>query len=525
MGSRKKTRQFDQFVIELSKRNITMDQLCQGLCSKRMVCYLKSGERSPGKLLQDRILERLGIETENYEYFLFNEEYNCWEARQLILHNITCENWERAEQLLWEYRDTHDMDNALEKQFCLSIQAQIRRRQGETPETLSRLYEEAARLTVPDLENKPLSELALSLKELDLILEAEHYRKGGERPQQYQEIADYILTSGFDSTCVAKLYPKAIYFLCRSVEKTPDPTCRKQWNDNKLLSQCNRAFAVLRKNFILYYFWEVLDMRGKLLERLLQDPALTQEPHRAMSLTGLCRKNALWKQALEKIYAELRIPKRTYDNCYLYTVKGVSCINDVVRIRRKMLGISQKELCENICDTATLRRLEQRKTVTHRDIAEKLFERLGLSTEFIRTNLVSAGYDAKQKMKLLEMCIMKRKWEDAKLLLEQLQSLISMDIPVNRQAIMRQEALIRWHSAEISRNEYLSLVRASLELTLPIKAFYSEGEKYLTNEEQLCIRNLMWAMDKTSDEYAVYAQMLTASCEKATEWFTKTGLE
>jgi len=88
MGSRKKTRQFDQFVIELSKRNITMDQLCQGLCSKRMVCYLKSGERSPGKLLQDRILERLGIETENYEYFLFNEEYNCWEARQLILHHI-----------------------------------------------------------------------------------------------------------------------------------------------------------------------------------------------------------------------------------------------------------------------------------------------------------------------------------------------------------------------------------------------------------------------------------------------------
>ena len=47
-----------------------------------------------------------------------------------------------------------------------------------------------------------------------MILEAEHYRKGGERPQQYQEIADYILTSGFDSTYLCLYTEAKLLFQC-----------------------------------------------------------------------------------------------------------------------------------------------------------------------------------------------------------------------------------------------------------------------------------------------------------------------
>lgn len=432
MDNRKKARQFIQFISDLrDKRNVTMEQLCEGLCSRRMAWYLESGERAPDKLLQDRILERLGVGAEDYEYFLFYDEYDRWVARQRILHNITYEKWERAEQLLREYSDSYDMGNVLEKQFYLSMLAQIRRHGGETSEALGALFEKAARLTVPELENKPLEQLALSLKELNLILEAERCRKEGERPQRYQEIADYILANGFDGKSVAKLYPKVVYFLCRSVEVSTDPECRRRWTDNRLLVYCN--------------------------------------------------------QALERTYAEFHVPKETFEYCCLYVVKGVSCINDVIRVRRKMFGMSRKELCGGICDIATLRRLERRETVTHREIAEKLFERLGLSTEFARTNLVTASHEAKRMMMQLRECVNERKWDDVKTLREQIEGLIAMDIPSNRQVMMRQETISRWHSGEISRDEYLSRMRTVLELTLPCQAFYSEGEQYLTNEEQVCI--------------------------------------
>lgn len=509
MGDRKKAKQFHQFINELRvKRDISMERLCEGLCSRRMVCYLERGERAPDKLLQDRILERLGVGAEDYEYFLFYDEYDRWEARQRILHNITWENRERAKRLLHNYRMTYDMNNPLERQFCLSMQAQIQRCQGESPEALGRLFEEAVRLTVPNLGNKTLSKLALSLKELNLILEAEQYRQEGERPQQYQEIADYILSNGFDGTSVAKLYPKAVYFLYRSVEKGTDPDWRKLWTDNKLLSHCNRALAILREHLRMYYLWEILDMREKLLERISQKPTLQWEPKRAASLAALCLENIQWKKALEKTYSEFQVSKETFEYCYLYVVRGVSCINDVVRIRRKMFGMSRKELCDGICDIATLRRLEQRKTATHREIAEKLFQRLGLSTEFARSNLVTASYEAKQMMMQLRKYVNERKWDDARMLQEQIESLIAMDIPSNRQVMMRQEATFCWYSGEISRDEYLSRMRAALELTLPYKIFYSEGEKYLTNEEQVCIQNMMQVLDEASDEYAVCAENL-----------------
>ena len=511
MDNRKKARQFIQFISDLrDKRNVTMEQLCEGLCSRRMAWYLESGERAPDKLLQDRILERLGVGAEDYEYFLFYDEYDRWVARQRILHNITYEKWERAEQLLREYSDTYDMGNVLEKQFYLSMLAQIRRHGGETSEALGALFEEAARLTVPELENKPLAQLALSLKELNLILEAERCRKEGERPQRYQEIADYILANGFDGKSVAKLYPKVVYFLCRSVEVSTDPECRRRWTDNRLLVYCNQALGYLRDHLRMYYLWEILDMRERLLERVAQDLVLRQEPQKAANLAPMREENTLWKQALERTYAEFHVPKETFEYCCLYVVKGVSCINDVIRVRRKMFGMSRKELCGGICDIATLRRLERRETVTHREIAEKLFERLGLSTEFARTNLVTASYEAKRMMMQLRECVNERKWDDVKTLREQIEGLIAMDIPSNRQVMMRQETISRWHSGEISRDEYLSRMRTVLELTLPCQAFYSEGEQYLTNEEQVCIQNMMQAMDETGDEYAVCAQKLEA---------------
>ena len=40
-------------------------------------------------------------------------------------------------------------------------------------------------------------------------------------------------------------------------------------------------------------------------------------------------------------------------------------------------------------------------------------------------------------------------------------------------------------------------------MTVPFEAFLKEGEKYLTDEEQFCIQNLMEIMDRDSDEYMI----------------------
>ncbi len=87
---------FGEFIANLRKeRGISQEQLSEGLCSPSMLCKFENGEREAEKLLQNRFLTRLGAVPENYENFLFYEEYCHWEKRQGILYNILKRIWHR----------------------------------------------------------------------------------------------------------------------------------------------------------------------------------------------------------------------------------------------------------------------------------------------------------------------------------------------------------------------------------------------------------------------------------------------
>lgn len=182
MKTKEEGKQFYLFINKLRlKRRCSLQQLCEGLCTSQEASYLESGKRLLNKLLQDAIVERLGIGAEDYEHFLGYMEYDRWEARQRILHNITFEQGERAKGLLMEYCAKYVEDSGTEKR----------------------------------LEHKSISQQILSLKELNLILEAEQYREGGERLSRYREVVEYIEGAGMDGRGMAKIYPKAVFFLCR----------------------------------------------------------------------------------------------------------------------------------------------------------------------------------------------------------------------------------------------------------------------------------------------------------------------
>ncbi len=75
--------------------------------------------------------------------------------------------------------------------------------------------------------------------------------------------------------------------------------------------------------------------------------------------------------------------------------------------------------------------------------------------------------------------------------LERIKQLVSMKITCNRQAVLRKEVLLRQEKKELNREECYRRLRDALELTLPYEKFLEPGEKYLTHEEQSCIRNMM----------------------------------
>lgn len=494
------------------KRGFSQERVSAGLCTAQELSYFEKGEREVPKLLQDALQERLGLGTEDYEHYLDYSEYEHWEARQRILHCITWEETDRAEALLEQYRISHagcsggcrNVKERLERQFYLSMLAQIWSCKGAERKEIHILLEEAVQLTVPALWKEPVGEMTLSIKELNLILEAEHYREGGGEEEHYREILTCIDSSGLDGIGMAKIYPKAVYFLCRQrMEKTGE----KQWGGNaeaaNLLVYCNRAVEILRDVSRMYYLWELLDMREKLLEQRVRELLEKGEGRKAGALEPIRAENRDWKEVLESVYAEFRIPKEMFEYCYLYVEKGVSCVSDVIRIRRKMLGMSVAKLSDGICTARTLRRIENRQSTSQMAIVTELFGRLGLSPELTRTELVTEKPEARQLMEKLRKCINDHRTEEAMQLYALIKELVPAEIRINQQSLLLKAANVKKINGELSGKEYYEEVRAILEITMPYEVFLKEGEKYLTYEEQSCIQNMMLGMDRNSKEFRI----------------------
>ncbi len=533
--------QFARYIGMLrEKRNITMSQLTEGLCGERAARLIAQGKRNTGRPLREALLGRLGVGAEDYECYLGCEEYAQWKMQERILHCIAYEKTGQAEESLEKYRTLYckegqdggknhagEIEKKLNRQFYLGMLSQIRRRQGKE---FSYLIEEALGLTVPEPEKKPLLEQALSVRELNLILESERCRKSvkeeslcgkqpewyseslcGERPERYRDVLAYIVSGRLDRRGMTKIYPKAVYFLCRCLmeeygtEGGADSETRKKYTE--LFVYCNRAVEMLRDSGRMYFLWEILDMKERLFEKLEKLSGSGRNRREGENaFLRLRQENARWKQVLEDVYAQFGVPKETVDDCYLYRTKGISCTNDVIRIRSRMLGIGSRELCEGVCDIRTLYRIRKGEVTPQRWVAERLFEKLGLPGELVRTELVTGVPEARELMERLREYMNRKLLEEAEETLEQLKQLVSMDIICNRQVLQRQEVLLSRAKKEIDKAECSRRLREVLELTLPYEAFLAPGEKYLTNEEQSCIRNMMVGMDKESEEFRICMQ-------------------
>ena len=154
---------FGAYISDLrGKRGYALEQVCEGLCTAQRLFQLETGCQSAGKLLQDAILERLGVGAEDYEHYLHYREYEKWEMRQRILHRISCGKAAWAKELLEEYcrlyggdcRGGKAVGERLERQFYLSMWAQIRCMEGAEEAEMCAILDEAVQLTVPKSEAK-----------------------------------------------------------------------------------------------------------------------------------------------------------------------------------------------------------------------------------------------------------------------------------------------------------------------------------------------------------------------------------
>lgn len=539
------------------KYGISVDALCEGLCIRQELGRLEKGAWEPGYFVREALLARLGTEAETYEYFLEYQDMEQVERRKEIGEDILWKRTSRAGERLEEYRlayaagrDDMTMDEFAEgqssgggwacvekrlaMQFYFGMLGQARRQTASRKE-LHHLFARAVGMTVPETWKMTLEGLVLSACELDFILEAERNRMGGARPAYLLDLIRYIEKGPYDGRARAKVYPKAVCLYFRSQEghvagervsalESCSGERADKAGDGLLWGYGQRSLDMLMGSGRMYYLWEILDMRGRLLERRIKR-LVRQGSWLVRDVEAMLEKNRSRKRTLEQIYDTWDMGRETLDGCYVYIPKTVYCINEVIRIRRKMLGISAGDLCRGICSVDTLRRLESRKTAPQREIVRELLRRLGMPGEFACPELETDDLEALELLEEMRERLDKCYWEDAEVRLRQIERNVDMEIPCNRQLILSVKATIRWRYHEITDEEYSRLQKEALEVTMPFGCFLGKGEKCLTNMERTCIRNMMTVMDKGSGEFAECMEAFEELCKPYTEKEAGTAAE
>lgn len=477
-----------------SNYKITAKQIVKGLCSISMLSQIENGKKQASWLLRERLLRRTGVVSETYETFLNCEDYTEWKMQKEILNALYYRNNEEMIAALKDYEtkyylDTEqkrkdDVTKRLRRQFYLAVKGIYLKRQKAEREELIKVFGEAVRLTVPEIDMDFSLGMVLCPEEINLILEYVQYFPPEEARKRCQEIQDYLQKQGMEDEVKVQNYPKAVVVLCKFLLEKKEIELGEY---QRIIQLCDSAIILLRNTKKQYYLIELLEVKEKVICQMKNLNFQTEEFKKMMDIELMeieKYKNCFTELNQRFDRSEQRIP-----DIWLYERQDIFCIGDVIRTRRKMLGMTMEELCQDICSKDTLQRLEHRKKSTQQVIVWELCRKMHLSPESEWTELLTTSPRVRKLEKEIRYGANEGKFEENLVLLEELKTLIDMLEPMNQQWILRTEGMAKYELKQIDYSEYKKMLEEALKCTLPLSIlkFPDNQECYLTNSEKECI--------------------------------------
>ena len=474
-----------------AEENISLNDLSLGLMSVSQLSKVESGERTIDKNVRDRLLERLGIAKEIYENLLDICDYEEWDYKRKILSAIREKDTRGAACFLAEYETKLDEDDKINYQFILVMRGEVLKQEDAAREGLADCYQKALRLTIPEPEKIWNEKRPLSALEINLLLEALFYGNETEHLHKYRVLMDYIDNDPYDEITKVKIYPKIVYYYLKK-----QLSYLKSWTvetQTENLNICKKAVDMLRDAARAYYLVELLEIETEILGE-----------------EGVSEKELL--STMVELYAEYNVPAYMQDCTYLYQQNSVYAMYEVLRNRRAMLGLTQEQLCEEICSVKSLRRAEKGQTDMQMESVRKILNRLGLSGQMQWGKLITNDRETIKGVEKLIDYMNNREFSMAYEQLEKLKLKVSSDIPQNKQFFMERQAILDLEQGKIDLEEFVKREKQALWYTLPVENLLEQKNIYLTEREVTCIRNSWRGMKEEEKRKSI--NFLMEFCER-----------
>ncbi len=486
---------YHKFLKSMRKsQHVTLEQVALGVYTKSGMSRIESGERLPDKLVRDRLTARLGISGEEYEEYMLPREYKQWECRMDIIRCINKKDIAGAEEKIASYAENYNT-NQVDIQFPMAMRFMVMKMKGCSDDELYKKVREAMDCTVLDVDGALDGVHLLADQELNLIMEYVRLRKEviPERDlsewklSTYYKIRTYVENSRLDKIARAKVCSKLGCFVAEHVLAECENTEPFEVKEHllKALELCNCAVESLRDSVRLYYFVELNEYRMKLIDALRVISVIGDDAE----VTELYNTSKAWANLLDEMYKENDLPTYMENDTHLYTETECNNVNEVIRIRRAMMGLTREKFCGNDGEIRTLFRIENKGENPTMATVRDMLDRCGICAEYKRARVISSDVEALELAEQLIMEVNTGNYEKALTTHQILCEKLDLDIVFNEQEMKRVEFMILKNLNRVSKEEYREILTDILECTVALKTVGRDCEKYFTLSELACIHD------------------------------------
>lgn len=460
------------------KKVYSNETVIQGMGTVKELYRIESGDMATEKIILDRMLHRVGLDSSTIEVMLTKEDLERYEKRMQICRYYEKQDYAKMEQLLLEYQEETKESSILHQQFVQVMQAKRMSKTKQNWNDIVKILTQALQYTVRNWETSDPESLCLAWEELEtIVLIAMCYRKK-RMYRKAMHCLGWVLQYSQTHKIEKELRPKFLALTYLEFSKiTYDETALRYAKSGILLlyqSACISHLIPLQNRY-LYLLGEIERKKG-LTKKQRRDRRRLQE-----------ERDVLIQLAKEvNVEIEQKEPIPIYKNAYV--------IPETLRRYRNYLGLSQAEFCEGVCSEVAYSKIETGTVVPKRTFT-KLMERMGLPPAYAITALHGVTKNYMDEKIEINHLIRRHQYKEAEQPMQQLETTLRRkrlveNCPRNYQFILMTNAIIDKALGKISNEKKRNQLILALQQTIPEYLDKDLSKRMLLWQEAMILNNI-----------------------------------
>lgn len=460
---------------ERQKADMSLDELCYGLCSHTFLMRVEKGERACEKILSDALLQRVGVSADKFIYIINPEEQGWLLLREEMIAAVEEGNEEKARPLLEKYRKMTEKQSKLHRQLLLLCEVMLQWKTGGDRAAMLLSLTEAWQITMPDITMREIGDRRLTLTETVLVMMysriMEEDGRVSEAESAYERSLQY-LEDFVDEEDSVKLYPQIAYRLAELY--------LSKNRIKEAVTVAEKAIAMLKvrgRMFYLRQFLEILSEYGELM------------PEERKEVRDIC-------SSLKWLYETYGVKEQVWIWNIPFGMAEIELCGNLIRARREALGMSQEKLAEGICDPVSISRIERNEVTPKRQIFKQIMEKIGMtggSLEAVTQVESPELFDLAVKISLF---LAASKGREAEPFILELEKKMKHTDKFSRQFLLNVKAVSLYNQKKISAEEHADMQMEALRLTMPRMSLDKLNKWCFSSRESCIINTISYSYDK-----------------------------